>query len=789
MADIYSLAIRADTSDIRRGRQDLDRFGNRARRTDTTVNRLGRSFGGLSSASGILRNALAGVVASLGVREIIQYSDSWKSVENQLKQVTGSTAELQAIQTKLVSVANETRSSFAATGNLYARLARSTTDLNLTSSDLVDLTTTINKSFAASGATATEAAAAITQLSQGFAAGALRGDEFNSVSEQAPAIMRAIADSLNMTIGELREFASQGGITAEIVVTALSGAADKIASDFSKMSVTLNQSLTVAQNNLTQFIGESESLSTAVESAGDSIVKLSENIETATDVVAALAIVVAGRLTGSLAASGGALAFNAVQAVRVQLALARMAGVSTTAAAGMLALGAATRTASIAMATLGGPVGIVLIAAASLYYFRDALFETKEEVSSLQPELDSLTDSMNNWTKAQLNNQRVALVADLRAARSAAMDLSDALAIAEQKERMSNIRSQGRTKQMGANTVAASELRREYQEQASDVLALEGTLSLLDQQLEIVNQTSKNTSTSVDSLSEATKEAAAAAAQMAKDYASVIGALNPGQAEFTRYADQLDMIDSFNISASEKEALREESFRQHTDRMNAIAGDGNAGMIEQQASYSEARKNIDAAILSSASSVASNLAGVIGDMAGKQSAAYQAAFLVQQGFALATSIVNTQMAAAAALAPPPIGLGPVAGLPYAATIEGLGAANVAIIAAQTVSGLVSNASGARAMGGSVTGGNSYMVGENGPEVVTMGGSGVVTPSSVNNNGGATSITQVFQLGGGEGDAKRQILAAAPFIRAQAKQAVLEAIGQGGAMTRAVGRRS
>jgi len=711
-----------------------------------------------------LRNALAGVVASLGVREIIQYSDSWKSVENQLKQVTGSTAELQAIQTKLVSVANETRSSFAATGNLYARLARSTTDLNLTSSDLVDLTTTINKSFAASGATATEAAAAITQLSQGFAAGALRGDEFNSVSEQAPAIMRAIADSLNMTIGELREFASQGGITAEIVVTALSGAADKIASDFSKMSVTLNQSLTVAQNNLTQFIGESESLSTAVESAGDSIVKLSENIETATDVVAALAIVVAGRLTGSLAASGGALAFNAVQAVRVQLALARMAGVSTTAAAGMLALGAATRTASIAMATLGGPVGIVLIAAASLYYFRDALFETKEEVSSLQPELDSLTDSMNNWTKAQLNNQRVALVADLRAARSAAMDLSDALAIAEQKERMSNIRSQGRTKQMGANTVAASELRREYQEQASDVLALEGTLSLLDQQLEIVNQTSKNTSTSVDSLSEATKEAAAAAAQMAKDYASVIGALNPGQAEFTRYADQLDMIDSFNISAGEKEALREESFRQHQERMIAIASDGQgAKLLEQE----------QADTLSSSASFFGNLAAIAQKGGKDQFEAYKTLASAQAAISAVSAVVST-------LGDPTVPS--FLKIPLAVTIGALAAVQVAQIQAQTYDG-------ARAMGGSVTGGNSYLVGENGPEVVTMGGSGVVTPSSVNNNGGATNVTQVFQLGGGDGDAKRQILAAAPFIRAQAKQAVLEAIGQGGAMTRAVGRRS
>jgi hypothetical protein len=120
-------------------------------------------------------------------------------------------------------------------------------------------------------------------------------------------------------------------------------------------------------------------------------------------------------------------------------------------------------------------------------------------------------------------------------------------------------------------------------------------------------------------------------------------------------------------------------------------------------------------------------------------------------------------------------------IPLAVSIGALAAVQVAQIQAQTYDG-------ARAMGGSVTGGNSYMVGENGPEVVTMGGSGVVTPSSVNNNGGTTNVTQVFQLGGGGGDAKRQILAAAPFIKAQAKQAVLEAINQGGAMSRAVGRR-
>lgn len=116
-------------------------------------------------------------------------------------------------------------------------------------------------------------------------------------------------------------------------------------------------------------------------------------------------------------------------------------------------------------------------------------------------------------------------------------------------------------------------------------------------------------------------------------------------------------------------------------------------LLEQQQQYKEARDNLDQQIISSASSTVGALANVVGDLAGRQSNAYRAAFLAQQGFAIASSIVNTQMAAAAALAPPPIGLGPVAGLPYAQTIEALGAANVAIIAGQTVAGLASSYSG------------------------------------------------------------------------------------------------
>ncbi|QMV29146.1 tail length tape-measure protein [Aeromonas phage AP1] len=80
------------------------------------------------------------------------------------------------------------------------------------------VTETINKAMIVSGATAAEAGAAIVQLSQGLQSGVLRGDEFRSVSEQAPRLLKAMADSLHVTTGELRAMAGQGKLTSQSVL-------------------------------------------------------------------------------------------------------------------------------------------------------------------------------------------------------------------------------------------------------------------------------------------------------------------------------------------------------------------------------------------------------------------------------------------------------------------------------------------------------------------------------------------------------------------------------------------
>ena len=146
----------------------------------------------------------------------------------------------------------------------------------------------------------------------------------------------------------------------------------------------------------------------------------------------------------------------------------------------------------------------------------------------------------------------------------------------------------------------------------------------------------------------------------------------------------------------------------------AIA-ESNQKKLESDKAYADAKASLDQQVLSSASALVGDLANAAEEGSGAQ----KALFAIQKAIAIATAIVNTELAAATALAPPPLGLGPIAGAGYAQVIRAMGYASVGIMAGTAIAG-------GRALGGQVRGGESYLVGERGPELLTMGTSGRVT---------------------------------------------------------------
>ena len=189
---------------------------------------------------------------------------------------------------------------------MYARLERGTRQYNTSAEDLAKLTTIINQGFIVSGATAQEAENAIIQLSQGIASGVLRGEEFNSVSEQGSRLMVALADSMGVSIGQLRAMAAEGKLTTDVVVNGLLSQGAAIGEEFSKTTQTMSQALQEAGNNITKFFGNSSTVQSFIGGFNDSVVMVSENLDYLTNILVIAAGVIGSRYAGALALAGAA---------------------------------------------------------------------------------------------------------------------------------------------------------------------------------------------------------------------------------------------------------------------------------------------------------------------------------------------------------------------------------------------------------------------------------------------------------------------------------------------------
>ncbi|RLO16120.1 hypothetical protein D1220_09725 [Klebsiella pneumoniae] len=262
--------------------------------TARAVNNTERS---MSSLSGVAK----GLLAALSVQQVASYADAWTELNNKVANSVR-TGETQAeVMQRIFDVSQATRSSLNGTATIYARLERGTRTYNTSAEDLVRLTTIINQGFAVSGATAQEAENAIIQLSQGIASGVLRGEEFNSVSEQGSRLMVALADSLGVSIGQLRAMAAQGKLTTDVVVKGLLSQGDAIGKEFANTAVSISKGLQVAGNNVTKFFGENSTVKSFAAGFRDSVITISENLETLSSVLLVVAGIMGSRYAGALA--------------------------------------------------------------------------------------------------------------------------------------------------------------------------------------------------------------------------------------------------------------------------------------------------------------------------------------------------------------------------------------------------------------------------------------------------------------------------------------------------------
>ena len=397
-----------------------------------------------------------GSYLSSGISDVMKYADSYTELQNRIRLVTNSQTAMVAATESVFDISLKTNQAVGATAQIYQRFAQNADRLNLSQLQVSELTETVAKSVAISGASAGAAEAALMQFGQALGSAELRGDELNSVIEQTPGLADAIAKGLGTTTGELKNLAKAGQLDIHTVIQALVKARDTVDNDFNKRVKTLSMSFTNLETSITKFSGEANSalgvtqkLATGVDFVSDHLQELIIGLGSLT---AALAIGHLSKYGLELLKTGYASAKNALAHIAEARAIATKATAMRTAAQVEMAslnaqfqlaqseqtrfalrermkvqsaqiialaqaettakrnLATATNIAAMAakglqsvMALLGGPAGVIGIAATSLIFFSSQAAQARQWALDTTTANQGLAESYNELSEAALS--------------------------------------------------------------------------------------------------------------------------------------------------------------------------------------------------------------------------------------------------------------------------------------------------------------------------------------------------------------------------------------------------
>lgn len=282
--------------------KSLDQAQSQATRSAQELNQSQTTLGGgFTKLASSVKAATLAVAAGYGVRQISQTADAWTAYQNRLRLVTDTQGQLATASQDVYEIARLTSQRLDSTAAVYQRFAQNAERLNLSQERTAALTQTVSKAIAISGGSAESAEAALVQFGQALASGVLRGEEFNSVMEQAPGLAQALAEGLGVNVGQLRAMANEGQLTADVLVNALGNAANSVDTKFETRVRTIAQAATELDTAFTRIVGTLSSSTGISESAADAIAGLADVLDALSD----NADILSAALDASLALAAG----------------------------------------------------------------------------------------------------------------------------------------------------------------------------------------------------------------------------------------------------------------------------------------------------------------------------------------------------------------------------------------------------------------------------------------------------------------------------------------------------
>lgn len=273
---IYKIPVKVDTQGAM----------NELTKLKGKVRELSSSFSGLTGI-------IAGAMSALSVGAVISTADQYAQLNSRLGMINDGLQTTGELQDMIMESANRSRAEYSTMAELVARVGANAKDAFSNNEEAIKFAETLNKQFILAGSSTEEINSATLQLTQGLASGVLRGEELNAVFESAPNIIQAIADYLDVPIGQIRQMASEGQLTADVVKNAILAASDDVNKKFEEMPVTFSQLWTIFKNNATEafeavntsltMLSSSKGMRTIVDSASVSLKQLADSIKPVID--------------------------------------------------------------------------------------------------------------------------------------------------------------------------------------------------------------------------------------------------------------------------------------------------------------------------------------------------------------------------------------------------------------------------------------------------------------------------------------------------------------------------
>lgn len=374
---------------------------------------LNSALGGVGS---ILRQ-IAGIsiLASIGtgLNELVQAADRMEALQQRIRLVSTASVDLGKTQQSLVDIANSNGTSLESVGKLYTRIVPAMESFNVSmkgsnnnTEAAIKLTAGLSSALRLNNATTNESRSAILQFSQALGSGRLNGDEFRSLMESAPTFMKALADGMGTSLGSLKKMSSEGKLTTEVIITAMSGQIDGLIAKSATIPLTLGGNFEAMSNKfslLADAINEStgflEAIKGVISGVGDGFEFLAQGIKTVDEVSNPILVALKNSLEFLLISVGS----SAIAFAGLTLATTTYAGVAGIAAAAVGVLNRAI------MANPYLAVGAAILGVGTAVYtmtdfFKSSQLEIDKSAASLasyKKQLDSLPKTSD--LQARLN--------------------------------------------------------------------------------------------------------------------------------------------------------------------------------------------------------------------------------------------------------------------------------------------------------------------------------------------------------------------------------------------------